>query len=108
MMSVAKAVTTMALASGDDSHNTRWRHSGLTPRTLRSIPANTRAAPSGNAITIQPAKWFLFTNGPNKSLRSSGVQNPHTLPVVTVAFCTMAMRAITTASTATLAARRRT
>ena len=65
-MTAAPAASRISrFASGDESHRTRWRHPGLTPRMPARGLRTAAPSDSGNAINIHPAKWFLLTNGPN-------------------------------------------
>src|SRR6185436_14154206 len=53
------------LASADDNQRTRCRQSEFTFGIARATLAQSNPNVRGSAISIQPAKWFLFTNGPN-------------------------------------------
>ena len=63
-------------AAGEENQITRARQWGATPRISRARPAHNNPSVSGSPISIQPAKWFRLTNGPNGMPFSSGVQNP--------------------------------
>ena len=63
--------------SGDDSHSTALRHPEAGRRLARAVHPSPSPIASGRPIRIQPAKWFLFTNGPKGVVkRYLGFQNP--------------------------------
>ena len=49
---------------------------GSRPGATRAAFAHSRPNVSGSAISIQPAKWFLLTNGPKGLPAMIGVQKP--------------------------------
>jgi hypothetical protein len=65
MHATATAASCTRPPSGDESHRRRWRRSGRTRRIPTCARPMAYPAASGSPISIQPAKWFLLTNGPN-------------------------------------------
>src|SRR5262245_50622124 len=51
------------------------------------MPATSRPSVNGSAITSHPAKWLLFTNGPNGSRPGSSSQKPYKCRLE-IDFCT--------------------
>ena len=76
MTAAAAARSDTRLASGDDHQRTRYRQSVATRGATRAAFAHRSPNVSGNAISIQPAKWFLLTNGPKGLPAMIGVQKP--------------------------------
>src|SRR5678815_5635974 len=74
-MAAAPSISTW-LASGEDNQRTRFRQLEPTLGIARATFAQSNPKVTGRAISIHPAKWFLFTNGPNGLPFMSGVQKP--------------------------------
>src|SRR6188474_2389413 len=72
----ATARSSARLASGDDNQMMRRRQSGWTRPMARATVAHSSPNESGRAISIQPAKWFLLTNGPKGLPGIRGAQKP--------------------------------